>query len=287
MRIVIESIRLLWLLIPCIFLLYFCKNLLFPSRWYKSINLNSSQRKGLYYSSVLLWYIIFCVLFEDFITSINLTDTYKITKEVHNYGVLTVVFIVISIVIDIIIFKNINISKLNIKGIELTVDEVNDITESSIIRKEDYILICNIILEQYEIISKIKDYVNGLSSINENTIYKDLLNVYFKKRNNIEFQCYYNDNDDNGFKLLKEDNRISDNEFSAIQYSLLVNGVCIPPQDKLRVIYANIITSFVFPDLLLVIKSNGDNVLFEHEHLIIQNIISIFDKELFIFTKEE
>lgn len=279
-------IRLLWLFIPCVILTLYCINLLFPFGWCKKFNLNNAQRKGLYYSSILLWYIGLCLLFKDFIVSVNLTATYIITKEVYNYFVLSVTFMAISILLDIIFFKNFNISKLNIKGIELTLDEVKDITESSLIRKEDYALICNIVLEQYEIISDIRDYVNGLTSIEENSIYKDLLNIYFKKRKSIEFQCYYNDDENNGFKLLKENNGFSDNEFSAIQYSLLLNGVCIPTQDKLRVIYAHITTSFVFPDLLLMIKSNGDS-LFEHEHLIIQNIISIFDTELYISTKEE
>ncbi|ADU74481.1 MAG TPA: hypothetical protein DEF39_09360 [Hungateiclostridium thermocellum] len=86
--------------------------------------------------------------------------------------------------------------------------------------------------------------------------------------------------------MSKKNNNLSDVEFSAIQYSLLVNGVCIPPQDELRVIYAHITTSFVFPDLLVVIKSN-EGSLFVYEHLIIQNIVSIFDTELYIATKEE
>lgn len=198
-------IRLFWVFIPCVILIFYCINMLFPFGWCKSFNLNNSQRKGLCYSSIFLWYLGFCLLFKEFIISVNLTDTYKITKEVYNYFVLSIVFIVISILLDLIFFKNINISKLNIKGIELTLDEVKDITESSIIRREDY---------------------------------------------------------------------------------ALVNGVCIPNQDKLRVIFAHITTSFVFPDLLLMIKSNGDS-LFEHEHLIIQNIISIFDAELYISTIED
>jgi len=69
--------------------------------------------------------------------------------------------------------------------------------------------------------------------------------------------------------MSKKNNNLSDVEFSAIQYSLLVNGD------------AHITTSFVFPDLLVVIKSN-EGSLFVYEHLIIQNIT-----ELYIATKEE
>lgn len=279
-------IRLVWVFIPCIVLALYCINIIFPFWWCKRFNLNSSQRRGFCYSSILLWYLGFCLLCKDYIISVNLKDTYKITKEVYNYFILSIVFILVVFLFDIIFFRNISISKLNIKGIELTLDEVKEITESSIIRKEDYKMVCSIILEQYEIISEIRDYVNGLSSIKEETIYKDLLKIYFKRRKNIEFQCYYLDEENNGFKQLKKNNNFSDNEFSAIQYALSVNGVCIPNQDKLRVIFAHITTSFVFPDLLIMIKSNGDS-LFEHEHLIIQNIITLFDAELYISTIED
>ncbi len=278
----LEYIKCLWLLVPCILLLVYCKNMVWPSSLYKNLKLNKQQKKGLYYSAFLIWYIVFCILFSNYIISINLTDNYKISKEVYNYFITTIIFVLVSFLLDIILFKNINISRLNIKGIELSMEEVDKMAEAVIIRKEDYQLLCGIILAQYEVLTNTIDYINTLQFIDEENIYKDFLKNYSDRRVALEIQCYYHSSE--GWSELKANNELSDVEFSAIQYSLEMNGVCVPPQDVIRTIYAKIVTSFVFPDLLVLLKGKNGSILYEHEHLVIQNIISAFDKELFILS---
>jgi len=86
--------------------------------------------------------------------------------------------------------------------------------------------------------------------------------------------------------MSKKNNNLSDVEFSAIQYSLLVNGGLYSASGRTEsnlCAYYNIfcVSGFVGGN-----KSN-EGSLFVYEHLIIQNIVSIFDTELYIATKEE
>jgi len=207
---------------------------------------------------------------------LKLLKEYNIQKDIANHSIVFCVYLVSLLFIDFIFIRKINLTKLNIKGIELNMDEIDDITESHIIQKEKIDIMKNVLTAEYNTICMIQEHLDQLDCIDEETIYIDLLRIYTNLRRCVSIECHYLAD----MERLKLDNNMSDEEFSAIQHTIELNNVCIIVEEKVTTIYAKIFTSFVFDDLIVKITGN----LYEEEHKVIQNIVSAFDKQLTIYS---
>lgn len=270
-------LRLFWLLCPVLFMLYYAKNLIWQDKWYKKAGrLEKNSKKKLFYLMSIFWYIGFSILNNSQIADLKLLKEYNIQKDIANHSIVFCVYLVSLLFIDFIFIRKINLTKLNIKGIELNMDEIDDITESHIIQKEKIDIMKNVLTAEYNTICMIQEHLDQLDCIDEETIYIDLLRIYTNLRRCVSIECHYLAD----MERLKLDNNMSDEEFSAIQHTIELNNVCIIVEEKVTTIYAKIFTSFVFDDLIVKITGN----LYEEEHKVIQNIVSAFDKQLTIYS---
>lgn len=271
-------LRLIWFLSPVIFLLYYTKNLLWKDKWFKKAagRLEKNSKKRLFYLMSLFWYIGFCTLNYNQIVDLKLLKEYNIQKDIANHTIVFCVYLVSLLFIDFIFIRKINLTKLNIKGIELNMEEIDDITESHIIQKEKIDILRNVLFAEYNTICMIHEHLGKLECIDEETIYIDLLRIYTNLRRCVSIECHYYAD----MERLKIDSNMSDEEFSAIQHTMELNNVCLIIEEKVTTIYAKIFTSFVFDDLIVRITGN----LYEEEHKVIQNIVSAFDKQLTIYS---
>lgn len=239
--------------------------------WFEKIDKKKIRR--IYYLFSLIWSVAFIVVFQDRIENKKIISSYFVDHATINL-ILTAIFIALfTFVWDVLFISCHSVSKLSLKGLEITTQEFTEATKAIESKVEDLLLLERIMKVQYILIMDMHNYYISLKYFNSNTIYTKLIKKYVRLRRNVSIDCYpYNSQ---GLEKVKKDLKVDDVTFSSIYHTLEVDGVCLPLAGKVSdKLFAVVNVSFAYDDLLLVISSER---IAKNEHLILQSIISHFD----------
>jgi hypothetical protein len=253
-----------------------CVTFLILTLFNKFNNIDRKIIKRVYYLTSITWIALFIKsvdikIIEVFKNTNNTNSTYNINKILLALSLFAIV-----ILWDYIFVSCRQVSKFSFKGVEITTEEFNEMKASITSEIEDYNCLQEIVKIQYSMFRNMNLYYNRMKELNGGIIYKRIINKYSRMRNDIKIDIfYYNEKD---LELIQKKYKIDKAYFGSICYSLSKYGFCIPfilDDSEKDMMLAVITTSFTKDDLLIAISGNK---ILKYENLIIQNIISYFDR---------
>lgn len=265
------------IIIPFIvFLLYIFFNIK-SFKWFNNIGKKTLRR--IYYLFSLSYIIVFVNYFYKDIVTVNLLSKYTINKAIFNMLCIVVLMSIITILWDILFISCISFNRLAFKDLEMSTENVEEIKISENTDEKNIEVLHTVLSTQISLIAEMEEYINNIE-YQEETMYKDLIKKYANTRKSIEISCYDYTND--GILKLKKEHDLDDLKFSAISYSLNTIGVCTPEDTKNDVIYSKINTAI--GEYIIVLSSE---YLYKFEHIIVQNLVCLFDLYIDIIYKNE
>ena len=252
------------------------KNILYNKGMFKYLNIDKKTSRQFYFLFSIIWMlVVICTYYSDILNS-NIVDVNKV-GNVWNLIYVTLGMFVFIVVWDFLFISCRSISSVIIKDMKIMSEELEELKVSEIIESKYFDTLKNILNAEHTLISNMSDFVNNdilESDIEGVSIYKLLLKKYAKVRKDLKIQIYTYDKQ--GYKALCESGNVSDAKLSGIQYSIESLGFCVPTDTSKDIIYALIVPrcSDAF-----IIKLEAD-YLYSSEHLIIENLINVFDTTL-------
>lgn len=238
--------------------------------------LDNKLIRRLYYLLGAIWIYIFVVHFYNYLIWININNNFNIDKRLFNLSFCILILLILLIFWEFLFISCKSLNTFSIKDVKLTTEELEEASKTMDCSIEDKKLWEHVNRVQYKLIRNMYNFYNSINDISGDNPYRKLIKKYKKERGSISIHCFLST--PNILAQIKRYYKISDVEFSSILYSLQLNGVCLTPVNEVKYRLFAIITTPSLPDGLLIIMS-GDRILAD-EHLIIQNLVSYFDRIL-------
>jgi hypothetical protein len=269
-----------WLLFISPFVVFITYIICTNFKWFKKIDILLVRR--IYYLLCLIWSFAFTISFYN-----DLVNSVFIDKAVPNgLNIMWYVFalFVIFVVWDYLFISCRTISDISFGNFNIKTEKYNEMEKMSVSKSQDLIIVSRILQTEYQIISECKKYISEINyetEIDGFSTYKKIIDKYIELRQDIKIDCMqYGENTIS--QIFSNDYSLSQIDISTIMYCLKKQGICLPlhekddEQDKL---YAVIRTQYSRFDLLVILT--GERII-KSEYLVLQHLISYFDKLLTI-----
>jgi len=254
-------------------ILSFLKSILYNKYIFKFIKYDKRIFRRLYYLFNITWCTVAIYIFRNDIAGLKFFNNNNYNSDL-NFVYIIIGFSLFSVVWDFLFISCRNISSFIFKDLKITSEEIEDIKLSDMIDNRNLELLNNVLKAQNKLISGMHEYVIKFMSckkIDEDLMYRKLINKYRAERKNVKIYVYKND--DEGFKKMQKDFKHDNSKMSGIKYALEVYNHCVPDDIEEDIIYAIVYTR-LNGEYIIVLKSD---FLYRNEHAVIQNIIHICD----------